>query len=177
MAAQNSNESVHHQVVVSLPSEPQKAHHHHDQMVSQSSSSSQSQSPKTHELDKDQTVRLVSQSKNPKSPRRSDAADDEEASAVQVDSTTSAAAIDTQEEESSLVEDTGRERLKRHRVEVAGRVWIPDLWGQEELLKDWTDCTAFDASLVNTSIMSARAALVQEGRRANSSGLRIVNRC
>ncbi|XP_057497789.1 protein BIC1-like [Actinidia eriantha] len=72
----------------------------------------------------------------------------------------------------------GRERLKRHRVEVAGRVWIPDMWGQEELLKDWIDCTAFDASLVKSNIMSARAALVREGRlRASSSGLRIENRC
>ncbi|KAL6998057.1 hypothetical protein U1Q18_008183 [Sarracenia purpurea var. burkii] len=75
---------------------------------------------------------------------------------------------------------SGRERLKRHRVEVAGRVWIPDIWGQEELLKDWIDCTAFDASLVNSNIVSARAALAGEGRvRSNSSsGLRrIENRC
>ena len=76
-----------------------------------------------------------------------------------------------------MVEDIGRERLKRHRVEVAGRVWIPEIWGQEELLKDWIDCTAFDASLGNSSIVSARAALIEEGRRANSSGLRIENRC
>lgn len=75
-------------------------------------------------------------------------------------------------------EVNGRERLKRHRVEVAGRVWIPDMWGQEELLKDWIDCTVFDASLRRSNIMSARAALVEEGRmRANSSGLRIENRC
>ncbi|KAM7464247.1 hypothetical protein LguiA_032368 [Lonicera macranthoides] len=60
------------------------------------------------------------------------------------------------------VEESGRERLKRLRVEVAGRVWIPDIWGQEELLKDWIDCNAFDASLVNNNIISARAALVQE---------------
>jgi hypothetical protein len=71
----------------------------------------------------------------------------------------------------------GRERLKKHRVEVAGRVWIPDIWGQEELLKDWIDCSAFDASLVPTGIMSAREALAEEGRRANSSGIRIENRC
>ncbi|KAG6693702.1 hypothetical protein I3843_09G013300 [Carya illinoinensis] len=77
----------------------------------------------------------------------------------------------------AMPEDSGRERLKRHRVEVAGRVWIPDIWGQEELLNDWVDCSAFDASLVPKGIMSARAALVEEGRRANSSGLRIVNRC
>lgn len=74
-------------------------------------------------------------------------------------------------------EENGRERLKRHRIEVAGRVWIPDIWGQEEMLKDWIDCSAFDASLMNSSIMSARNALVGEGRRANSRGLRIENRC
>ncbi|XVE61489.1 hypothetical protein DITRI_Ditri06bG0044500 [Diplodiscus trichospermus] len=71
-------------------------------------------------------------------------------------------------EESLMEEDNGRERLKRHRIEVAGRVWIPEIWGQEELLKDWIDCSAFDACLVPRGVMSARAALVEEGRRANS---------
>ncbi|KAL2533535.1 hypothetical protein Adt_06886 [Abeliophyllum distichum] len=74
-----------------------------------------------------------------------------------------------EEEEEEEEEKSGRERLKRHRVEIAGRVWIPDTWGQENLLKDWTDCSAFDASLVNKNIMSARASLVEQGRRANSS--------
>lgn len=74
-------------------------------------------------------------------------------------------------------EGNGRERLKRHRIDVAGRVWIPDIWGQEEMLKDWIDCSAFNASLVPRGIMSARAALVQEGRRALSDGLRVENRC
>lgn len=75
------------------------------------------------------------------------------------------------------VEDSGRERLKRHRVEMAGRVWIPDMWGQEGLLKDWIDCSAFDASLMNSNIMLARTALAQEGRRASSSRIRIENSC
>ncbi|XP_017419067.1 protein BIC1 isoform X1 [Vigna angularis] len=75
-----------------------------------------------------------------------------------------------------LEEDSGRERLKRHRVEVAGRVWIPDMWGQEELLKDWIDCTAFDAPLVPSRISTAREALVEECTRANAAGLRIENR-
>ncbi|GFY97824.1 hypothetical protein Acr_12g0003650 [Actinidia rufa] len=66
---------------------------------------------------------------------------------------------------------SGRERLKRHRIEMAGRVWVPDMWGQEGLLKDWIDCTAFDAALVRNNIMSARAALVQEGRIKTSSRL------
>ncbi|XP_057425053.1 protein BIC1 [Lotus japonicus] len=60
---------------------------------------------------------------------------------------------------------SGRERLKRHRVEVAGRVWIPDIWGHEKLLKDWIDCAVFDAPLVPTKLLMARQALVQEGRR------------
>ncbi|XP_024973532.1 protein BIC1-like [Cynara cardunculus var. scolymus] len=72
-----------------------------------------------------------------------------------------------------VVEESGRERLKRHRADMAGRVWIPDIWGHEDLLKDWIDCTVFDSSLGNNTIMSARAALVQEGR----STLRIENRC
>ncbi|KAK7244905.1 hypothetical protein RIF29_39734 [Crotalaria pallida] len=82
------------------------------------------------------------------------------------------------EDESVEAEDSGREKLKRHRVEVAGSVWIPDMWGQEELLKDWIDCTtAFDATLVPSRITSAREALVQEGRKVNAAGLSIENRC
>lgn len=76
-----------------------------------------------------------------------------------------------------MKDENGRERLKRHRSEVAGRVWIPDVWGQEDLLKDLVDCSAFDSPLVLGNIMSARTALVEEVRRANSSGLRIENRC
>ncbi|GKV31799.1 hypothetical protein SLEP1_g40465 [Rubroshorea leprosula] len=74
-------------------------------------------------------------------------------------------------------EDNGRERLKRHRVEVAGRVWIPEIWGQEEFLKDWIDCSAFDESLVPNGIVPARTALAREGRPAKSGRLRIENRC
>lgn len=73
---------------------------------------------------------------------------------------------------------SGREKLKRHRVDVAGRVWVPDMWGQEDFLKDWTDCAAADASLVNSSIVLARDSLMEEGRRANSLRLmRIQNGC
>lgn len=79
-----------------------------------------------------------------------------------------------QEEEE---EEKGRERLKRHRLEVAGQVWIPEIWGQEELLKDWVDCSVFEASLVPAKIFSAKAALAEEGRKANSGGLRIDNSC
>ncbi|XP_050383141.1 protein BIC1 [Argentina anserina] len=77
----------------------------------------------------------------------------------------------------AVAEDSGRERLKKHRLEVAGRVWIPDVWGQEEFLKDWVDCTAFDDSLFPNGILSARSALVEEGRRGTSSRIRIENRC
>lgn len=63
-------------------------------------------------------------------------------------------------------EESGRERLKRHRVEMGGRVWIPDMWGQEEYLKDWIDCTTFDPPLIsNSKIVTARTALVQEATR------------
>lgn len=84
---------------------------------------------------------------------------------------------DREEEEGggTAEEEGGRERLKRHRVEVAGRVWIPDMWGQEDLLKEWIDCAAFDASLVRTSILMARDALAQQGRRAPPNSMRIQN--
>ncbi|KAG7560627.1 hypothetical protein ISN45_Aa05g021360 [Arabidopsis thaliana x Arabidopsis arenosa] len=73
--------------------------------------------------------------------------------------------------------DTGRERLKKHRREIAGRVWIPEIWGQEELLKDWIDCSTFDTCLVPAGISSARAALVEEARRAASASGGLHNRC
>lgn len=76
----------------------------------------------------------------------------------------------------AAVEDSGRERLKRHRGEVAGRVWIPEIWGQEELLKDWVDCCGFDAYWMNTNIILARTALVEENR-SHSTRLRIDNTC
>lgn len=75
-------------------------------------------------------------------------------------------------------EVSGRERLKRHHKEMAGRVWIPDIWGQESYLKEWVDCSAFDSCLVPNGVVSARRALVEECRRANSSrGMTIENRC
>ncbi|KAL5765494.1 hypothetical protein ACOSP7_016111 [Xanthoceras sorbifolium] len=55
---------------------------------------------------------------------------------------------------------SGRERLQRQREEVAGRVLIPDNWGQEKLLKDWIDCSSFEALLLPNKIASARKALV-----------------
>lgn len=79
--------------------------------------------------------------------------------------------------EGDEAEDSGREKLKRRRVEVAGRVWIPEMWGQEKLLKDWIDCSVLDAPFVPSRIMTARAALVEEGRRASAGGLTVHNRC
>uniref|UniRef100_A0A0D9VGM7 Uncharacterized protein n=1 Tax=Leersia perrieri TaxID=77586 RepID=A0A0D9VGM7_9ORYZ len=60
-------------------------------------------------------------------------------------------------------QESARERLKRHRTEMAGRVWIPDMWGQERLLKDWVDCAVFDRPLAATrGLLTARDALVAE---------------
>lgn len=73
--------------------------------------------------------------------------------------------------------ESGRERLKRHRGEVAGRVWIPEMWGQEAFLKDWIDSTVFDAAVRSGGIMSARAALIEERRRTAAAGFRIQNSC
>ncbi|KAK7272227.1 hypothetical protein RJT34_28703 [Clitoria ternatea] len=72
-----------------------------------------------------------------------------------------------------IEEITGREMLKRFREEV--KVKIPETWGQEELLKDWIDCTTmFDALLApHTLILTARDALVANGRQARSQRLRI----
>uniref|UniRef100_A0A0E0KQA3 Protein BIC1 n=1 Tax=Oryza punctata TaxID=4537 RepID=A0A0E0KQA3_ORYPU len=94
-------------------------------------------------------------------------------------------------EQQEAAEDDGqaesaRERLKRHRREMAGRVWVPDMWGQEKLLKDWVDCAVFDRPLVPPDLLTARRALVAEccTRRpdrtttpAGSSPLRVQNSC
>uniref|UniRef100_A0A7N0U725 Uncharacterized protein n=1 Tax=Kalanchoe fedtschenkoi TaxID=63787 RepID=A0A7N0U725_KALFE len=60
---------------------------------------------------------------------------------------------------------SGRERLKRHRNEVAGRVVVPDKWSQEEMLKEWLDFASFDALLAPKGFDLARAALVAERRK------------
>ncbi|KAL4353026.1 hypothetical protein GQ457_06G009990 [Hibiscus cannabinus] len=69
--------------------------------------------------------------------------------------------------------ENGGEKVKRHRIEVG----IPEIWGQEELLKDWIDCSAFDDALVPCGIMSARAALVEQGTTPNSAAFIIENSC
>lgn len=63
----------------------------------------------------------------------------------------------------AAAEESARERLKRHRTEMAGRVRIPEMWGQERLLKDWVDCAVFDRPLAATAgLLTARDALVAE---------------
>ncbi|WOK97324.1 hypothetical protein Cni_G06032 [Canna indica] len=84
--------------------------------------------------------------------------------------------------EEAVVEDkddeSGRERLRRHRMEMAGQVWIPEMWGQESMLKDWIDSSVFDRFLVPKGLLSAREAMVVEGcRRRNSGYRRIKNPC
>ncbi|KAK1393533.1 Mucin-17 like [Heracleum sosnowskyi] len=69
---------------------------------------------------------------------------------------------------SDVGDESGRERLKRHRIEMGGRVWVPDTWGQENLLKNWIDCTAFDASLGYIQ------ALRQNHRRRAPSSIEIL---
>jgi hypothetical protein len=87
--------------------------------------------------------------------------------------------------------ESTRERLKRHRREMAGRVWVPELWGQEKLLKDWVDSAVFDRPLVPAGLLTARRALIAEcgsstrhadrtsspASSAGSSPLRVHNGC
>ncbi|XP_062223183.1 protein BIC1-like [Phragmites australis] len=83
-------------------------------------------------------------------------------------------------------EESARERLKRHRTEMAGRVRIPEMWGKERMLKDWVDCAVFDRPLAaTTGLLTARDALVAECAAARprpahgSTGrpLRVQNGC
>ncbi|KAK1617202.1 hypothetical protein QYE76_022719 [Lolium multiflorum] len=88
----------------------------------------------------------------------------------------------------AAAEESARERLKRHRTEMAGRVRIPDMWGQERLLNDWViDCAVFDRPLAATrGLLTARDALVAEcaaarqtphGHAATARPLRVQNGC
>lgn len=90
----------------------------------------------------------------------------------------------------AAADESARERLKRHRTEMAGRVRIPDMWGQERLLKDWVDCAVFDRPLAATAgLLTARDALVAEcasarrpavvshGPTATGRPLRVQNGC
>lgn len=73
----------------------------------------------------------------------------------------------------------GRERLKKHRQEVAGHVVIPESWGHENFLKDWIDCSSFDKLLAPDGISSARQSLAAQGRQkptSNSQRFRIASR-
>ncbi|CAL9173276.1 unnamed protein product [Musa hybrid cultivar] len=72
------------------------------------------------------------------------------------------------------LEDCGRERLRRHRVEMAGRVCIPETWGQESSLKDWADRCAFERFMPE-ALASARKALVDDCRRPPNTCLQVGN--
>lgn len=105
--------------------------------------------------------------------------DDDEPQKQQKDSATAVAAEafvhksePEKEEEEKRSSGGPRERLKRHRVELASSsdgVWIPDIWGQEGFLKDWIDCATFDASLVAATIANARDSLMEESKRIRRS--------
>ncbi|CAI9105626.1 OLC1v1004595C1 [Oldenlandia corymbosa var. corymbosa] len=74
-------------------------------------------------------------------------------------------------EEDEQIESGGREKLFRHRNEVAGRVCIPEKWGQEKLLKDWMDCSIFDELLAPKEAALAREALIAERKRERTRQL------
>ncbi|MCD7467262.1 hypothetical protein HAX54_004591 [Datura stramonium] len=61
-----------------------------------------------------------------------------------------------------------REKLKRHRREVGGRVCVPERWGYEGSLREWVDCSSFDKILAPNGLKSAREALMSQGKRARS---------
>jgi len=72
-------------------------------------------------------------------------------------------------------EITGRERLKRHREEMKGKVKVPENWEKEQKLKEWVDYTTFDALIFapHALIVTARDALIADVRKSRSQRLRI----
>jgi hypothetical protein len=78
--------------------------------------------------------------------------------------------------ETTVVEEiTGRERLKRHREEMKGKVKVPENWEKEKKLKEWVDYTKFDALIFapHALIVTARDALIADVRKSRSQRLRI----
>ncbi|XP_010535696.1 PREDICTED: uncharacterized protein LOC104810919 [Tarenaya hassleriana] len=65
---------------------------------------------------------------------------------------------------------SGRERLKRHREEIAGKVSIPEKWGKEGLLKNWMDFSVFDSAFTSNQVFSARASLMADSTAAGAAG-------
>ncbi|KAH7283657.1 hypothetical protein KP509_34G018200 [Ceratopteris richardii] len=65
-----------------------------------------------------------------------------------------------------------RERLQRHRLQVAGKLRIPESWSGEARLREWADPADVDETPRPADILAARAALVSERRlrRRLSSG-------
>lgn len=75
--------------------------------------------------------------------------------------------------------ESGRERLKRHREEVAREVVrVPDKWGKEQLMKDWIDFANSDALWApHAIILAARDALIADATKSRSQRLRIHTTC
>ncbi|MCO5570543.1 hypothetical protein L7F22_024266 [Adiantum nelumboides] len=56
----------------------------------------------------------------------------------------------------------GRQRLQLHRLQVSGKVSIPDKWGCEQQLQEWVSYGIVEDALRPAGLMSARTALVSE---------------
>ncbi|KAH7663437.1 hypothetical protein IHE45_14G055400 [Dioscorea alata] len=61
----------------------------------------------------------------------------------------------------------GREKLKRHRrmTMEKGQLGIPEVWGHEELLQCWFDCSAFQSCYSPAGLVGAREALARQRTR------------
>ncbi|KAF3340844.1 hypothetical protein FCM35_KLT09688 [Carex littledalei] len=81
-----------------------------------------------------------------------------------------------QNTEKHMEKEGRRERLRRLRLEIGGKVCIPDTWDHESSLQDWSNCTAFTAAYMPPGLASARAALAEEARQSTTL-LQLENRC
>lgn len=68
-----------------------------------------------------------------------------------------------------------RERLRRLRLEIGGKVCIPDTWDHESSLQDWFNCTAFTVAYVPPGLASARESLAKDARQSRTL-LRVESR-
>lgn len=67
----------------------------------------------------------------------------------------------------------GAERMKKHWKEVSVRgVVIPETWGKEDFLKDWTQSTIFDALIARKRVDAARQALIAEKQKTRAASVR-----
>ncbi|KAH7421318.1 hypothetical protein KP509_13G050600 [Ceratopteris richardii] len=65
----------------------------------------------------------------------------------------------------------GRKRLQLHRLQVSGKVVIPESWGREKFLQEWVAFGAVEDALRPAGLMAARAELMSTCQRRGAKSI------